>query len=373
MGRHKGSLNKSKEENLENKPVEMKTNIEELKKEVPTEQKTVSDITKDISTKEDDVTQISGVGDRTAEKLREKGFITLTDVATTRVDELGAVMGVGYAQAKAWVDDAMDKVSARMKLKTAVESDNNRKTIHIFIKTGCEALNKILGGGVSTNSITGAMGEFATGKTQLGFELIVEVIGRLKKKAVFIETEPNTFHLDRLKEIAKLKGLECNWNNLYICESEQIPTPKAQFLQYKVIQKALEKGEEIMLVVIDSFNALFRGGWSRTEMLPIRTREFGEHFNLIRYLTAKYNMSWYLTFQTMTAPRPEQQHVAQAKFGQEHYIVGGDYVLHTVDTWLALNKAPKGLGKAVLFDSSYLPRQMCIFRLTAKGLMDEVK
>ena len=62
MPRPLGSKNKSKEENLENKPVEMKTNIEELKKEKSTEQKLPQDFNGDVSTKEDDITQIAGIG-----------------------------------------------------------------------------------------------------------------------------------------------------------------------------------------------------------------------------------------------------------------------------------------------------------------------
>jgi len=375
MGRPKGSLNKKTiQENLENKPVEMKTNIEELKKEVPTEQKTVSDMNSEVSTKEDSIEQLSGVGPRTAEKLREKGYVTLTDVATTRADELAAVMQIGYAQAKTWVEDAMDKVSARMKLKTAIEQNHDKKLKQIFIETGSTDLNTLLGGGVPTGSITGTVGRFATGKTQIAFDLIVDVLGRLHKKAVFIETEADTFYLDRLKEIAILRGYkDIDWSNLYVCEADQIPTAKAQYLQYKVVQKALEKGEDIILVVVDSFNAMFRAGWSRSEMLPVRTREFGEHFNLIKFLTAKYNVAWYLTFQCIAPPRPEQGLAMKVKFGQEFYPVGGDYVLHTVNNWIGLEQIKTELWKAILFDSSHIDRGTVNFILTKKGLQNEVK
>lgn len=108
-------------------------------------------------------------------------------------------------------------------------------------------------------------------------------------------------------------------------------------------------------------------------MLPIRTREFGEHFNLIKYLTAKYNIAWYLTFQAIAPPRPEQGMAMRVKFAGEYYPVGGDYVLHTVNNWIALEQIKVELWKASLFDSSHMDRATCEFMLTAKGLMDGVK
>jgi len=371
MGRTKGALNKKTIE--ENNPIEMKTDIEELKKEKSTEQKLPQDFNGDVSTKEDDITQIAGIGPKTAERLKEKGYVTLVDIATARADELSAVMTLGYAQCKAMIDSAMDLVASKMKLKTANEHDTDKKLKQIFIKTGSEDFNNLLGGGVPTGSITGTVGRLATGKTQIGFDLIVDVLGRLNKKAVFIETEADTFHLDRLKEIAKGKGYNSiNWDNLYVCEAEQIPTPKAQFLQYRAIQKYLEKGEDIILVVIDSFNANFRG-WTRTELLPLRTREFAEHFNLIKYLTAKYNLAWYLTFQAISAPRPDAQLHDKMKYGSGYYISGGDYVLHTVNNWISLEQIKTELWKAVLFDSSHIDRASCTFMLTKDGLKNEVK
>jgi hypothetical protein len=108
-------------------------------------------------------------------------------------------------------------------------------------------------------------------------------------------------------------------------------------------------------------------------MLPLRTREFGEHFTLIEYLTAKYNLCWYLTCQAMLPPRPDQGLQAKMKFGQEYYVVGGEYLLHSVNIWLALNQVKTELWQATLFDSSYLDRGTCNFMLCKRGLMDEVK
>ena len=73
-------------------------------------------------------------------------------------------------------------------------------------------------------------------------------------------------------------------------------------------------------------------------MLPIRTREIAEHFNLIEHMACKYNIAWLLTCQVITAPRPEMQHSAEAKYGSKFYPIGGDLLLHSVNQWLAFTQ-----------------------------------
>jgi len=350
--------------------------VEEIKKEKETEEKTPVDLGKDVEEEEDKgikrLEHLNGIGPKVAQKLRDLGY-SVVGLATARSDEVAAQMGVSFTVAKGWIMQAQEAVLAKMVLKTATEQDKEKKNVQLLIQTGSTEFNKMMGGGIPTQSITGLTGRLASGKTQICFDAIVDCLGRLKEKVVFIETEPDTFHLDRLKEIASLRGLNCNWNDLFICEAKQIPTAKTQFLQYKVVQKVLEKGEKVRLVVVDSMNAKFRGGWSRSEMLPIRTREFAEHFNLMEYLAAKYNIAWLLTFQVIAPPRPDQGLAMQVKFEDNYYPIGGDFVLHSVNNWVALQQKKKEVWEASLFDSSHIKRGSCYFVLSSSGLKNGVK
>lgn len=367
MGRPSGSKNKVEEEvtQLEN------VTVEELKKEKPTETKKPIDFEKDISDDDTVLERLNGIGPKTAEKLRDLGYDTITAIATARADEIASMMKVTFSIAKGWTVQAQEALLSKMEFKTAEEQDKVKKETQLFIFTGSSNFNTMIGGGIPTKSITGLSGRLASGKTQICFDAIVDCLGRLKEKAVFIETEPDTFHLDRLKEIARGRGITCDWSNLYVQEAENSPTPKAQFLQYKVVQRYLERGEKIRLVVIDSMTAKFRG-WSRSELLPIRTREFAEHFGLMEYLAAKYNIAWLLTFQVIAPPRPDQGLAMQVKFEDNFYPVGGDFVLHSVNNWVALIQKRKELWEANLFDSSHVKRNSCEFILTAKGLMNGI-
>ena len=382
MGRTKGSLNKNTVE--ESKPIELETPLEDIKKEKSTDQKTPSDIAEDVGEglKGAKLEDINGLGPVTASKLRDLGVQGVVGLATSRADEIAAQMKVSFTIAKGWISQAIEIVMGKMEVKTADEYDEEQKKDTIFFHTGSENFNKLIagesefalskGGGIPTGAITGLVGRLASGKTQICYDAIMDCLSK-GYKAAFIETEPDTFHLDRLKELAILRHKQCNWSNLYVFGSKQIPTPKAQFLQYKLIQRLLEKGENIKLVVVDSMNAKFRAGWSRSEMLPIRTREFGEHFNIIEYLAATYHVAWLMTFQAIAPPRPDQGLAMRVKFEGEYYPVGGDYVLHSVNNWVALDQRKKCLWQATLFDSSHVKRSTCNFILESKGLMDAIE
>lgn len=355
------------------RPRKLETNINDLKKEKTTDDKLPSDQDKETEDKSlKRLEDLNGVGPVTARKLKGLGY-TLLGVATGRADEIAAEMKISFSQAKAWVMAAQEAALCKMVMKNGVEIDKERKSKIQLIKTGSDKFNNLLGGGIHTGETTGLCGAFSVGKSQICFNAIVDCIGRLKRKAVYIETEPNTFHADRLKEIAACKKLDINLEDVYVCESKQIPTAKAQYLQYKVIQKELEKGADIGLVCIDSFTAKFRPGYSRREMLPVRTREFTEHFLIIDYLASKYNIAFLLTCQVIGAPDPGQTLGIKMKTGDGFYPVGGMYLLHSMTTWVSLQQIKSELYKAMLFDSSYLPRNTCEFMLTRGGLSDGIK
>jgi RecA/RadA recombinase len=59
-----------------------------------------------------------------------------------------------------------------MEFTTASDYLDKRKNI-IQLSTGSSEFDKLLGGGVETNSITEIFGEFRTGKTQISHTLCV--------------------------------------------------------------------------------------------------------------------------------------------------------------------------------------------------------
>ena len=73
-------------------------------------------------------------------------------------------------------------------------------------------MNELIGGGIETGAITETYGKFASGKSQLGFQLAVNV--QLPKDKGGLEGEcpvhrqEGTFRPERIESIAKAQGLD---------------------------------------------------------------------------------------------------------------------------------------------------------------------
>lgn len=380
-------------------PQELEIDEQERKEEKPTESKGPSELRKDLGkgvAKE--LTDLNGIGPKTVEKLREVCAINdMEELATSRPDEIAAQMKVTFTIAKGWVSQAQEALLPTMELTSAVQEEAYKNARELVFKTGSSNFNGILDGGIHTMAITGTAGRFASGKSVVGEDAIIDAIHnhytcpqcykKLSKneickdckvpakpvEAVFIETEPDTFHLKRLMAMAAKKGYkDMDWSRLIVVPARKVATIKSQFLWYKTVKHAIDNGRNIRLVVIDSFNAKIRAGWSKSEMLPVRSRELAEHFNLMEFMAAKYNVAWYITCQVIAPPRPDQGLAAKVKFTDQFYPVGGDTLLHSVNQWVALVQTHSGLWNAQVFDSSYLPRNEAVFIIDESGLVNGV-
>ena len=74
-----------------------------------------------------------------------------------------------------------------------------RKSV-MHITTGSQNLDKILGGGLESGSITEAFGEFRTGKTQLAHTLcctaqLSYALGGGQGKVIYLDTEGSSTYL----------------------------------------------------------------------------------------------------------------------------------------------------------------------------------
>lgn len=386
----------SKEQPEENLTIDDK----DRKAEKPTENKGPTEMKKDLGkVAPKELTDLMGIGPKAAEKLKELcGISDMEELATSRPDEIAAQMKVTFTVAKGWVSQAQEALLPTMELTSAVQEEAYKNARVLQFKTGSPKFNSILGGGVTTMAITGTSGRLASGKSVVGEDIIIDAIhnhytcpkdgrklnknekcpecGNLAKpvEAVMIETEPDTFHLSRLQDMAKAKKyMDMDWSRLIVVGARKVATIKSQFLWYKAIKHAIDSGRNIRLVVIDSFNAKIRAGWSKSEMLPVRSRELAEHFNLMEWMAARYNLAWYITCQVIAPPRPDQGLGAKVKFTDTYYPVGGDTLLHSVNQWIALTQVKSGMWTAQIFDSSYLPRNEANFIIDKSGLLDAVE
>ena len=134
----------------------------------------------------------------------EAGYHTVESVAYATLKSLIAIKGISEAKALKMMAEAAKMIP--MGFTTATEYHKQRAEI-IHLTTGSKELDKLLGGGIETGSITEMFGEFRTGKTQLCHTLCVTCQLSLEHgggegKALYIDTE-GTFRPQRLVSIAE--------------------------------------------------------------------------------------------------------------------------------------------------------------------------
>ena len=101
--------------------------------------------------KEINITDLPGVGEATAEKLREAGYKDLMGLAVASPADLVEVAGVGEAVARKIIN------TARNKLDIGFESGADllkRREQVVKITTGSKAFDGVLGGGFESGSIS---------------------------------------------------------------------------------------------------------------------------------------------------------------------------------------------------------------------------
>lgn len=302
---------------------------------------------------------IPGVGKKISERLTEVGFTDPMAIAVSSPSELAAIAETGEASARKII------TAVRQMLDIGFESADKimqRKMTTAKISTGTESLNAILGGGVETQAITEAYGQFASGKSQLGFQLAVNVQlprekGGFGKNCLWIDTE-NTFSPNRIASIAKAAGLDPEeaLKNVYVARAYN--SEHQMFL----IDKASEMIEEknIGLIIIDSLTSHFRADFIGRGELARRQQKLNKHLHALQRLADAHNLAVYVTNQVMANPA--------VLFGDPTRPVGGHILAHQATYRLYLRKGRAGTRIAKLTDAANLPEAEAVFKITENGL-----
>ena len=138
-----------------------------------------------------------------------------------------------------------------------------RKSIR-RITLGCKSLDTLLEGGIESQSITEAFGEFRSGKTQLCHTLCVTAQlprsqGGGAGKVLYIDTE-NTFRPERIKQISKRFDLDAEEVLGNIMVGRAFTVDSLNTLLMKAAAAMVE--DTYALLIIDSIMAPFRVDFS---------------------------------------------------------------------------------------------------------------
>ncbi|MFH8086796.1 MAG: DNA repair and recombination protein RadA [Candidatus Aenigmatarchaeota archaeon] len=311
--------------------------------------------------KEIKLEDIPGVGEKIAQKLREVGYVDPMVIAVTSPSELARIAEIGEGQAAKIIN------AVRQMLDIGFESADKileRKEKALRITTGSKNLDNLLGGGIQTQAITETYGAYGSGKTQLGFQLAVNVQlpeekGGLKRSCLWIDTE-NTFSPSRILNIAKALKLEPQetLKNIFVARAFNAEH------QMLLVEKANELIEEkdIGLIVLDSLTSHFRAEFIGRGELAERQQKLNKHLHHLQKLADAYNLAVYITNQVMARP--------DVLFGDPTAPVGGNVLAHMSTYRIYLRRGKEGTRIARLVDAPDLPEGECVFKITENGLKD---
>src|SRR3989338_844296 len=151
---------------------------------------------------------LPGVGEVTAERLRAKGFGEFATIAAAAPHDLAEAGEFSVESAKKAIEAAKEAVEVGFE---SADKVLERRKIIARIHTGSKNLDDLLGGGVETQAITEFYGKFSSSKTQIGFQLAVNVQkpngnGAPIGNVLFIDSEA-TFRPERIIQLAQGAGL----------------------------------------------------------------------------------------------------------------------------------------------------------------------
>lgn len=304
---------------------------------------------------------LPGIGPTTAQKLRELGFHTVESLAMATVHELEPA---GISEKKALAIISAARSSIGVSFIRADELLKMRQSV-LRLTTGSKALDKLLDGGLETQTITEFYGEYGSGKSQICHQLCVNVQlppekGGLNGAALYIDTE-NTFRTERIVQMAKYLGLDPENVVKNIIYAEAYTSDHQMFL----LENADEviKENNVKLVIVDSLTAHFRSEYLGREMLAARQQKLNKHMHRLIRLARAFNAVAVVTNQVMAKP--------DVFFGDAIHPIGGHIVGHTSHTRIYLRRASRGPVRiARLVSSPYLPEGEEIFKITENGIED---
>jgi DNA repair protein RadA len=308
-----------------------------------------------------EIEDLPGIGETTAEKLRSLGKDTLDKIAVLTPYELSEISGVGLEAAKKAVQSA--KESTTINYETGEAVLERRKDIG-KITTGVKDLDDLIGGGVETEAITETYGRFASGKSQLGFQLAVNVQlpkdkGGLDGAVLFIDTE-GTFRPERIEQIAKAAGIDPKkaLENMIVVRAI---TTEQQILTIERADKLIVE-KNIKLIIVDSLMSLFRSEFVGRGALNERQGKINQHLHKLQMLADKYKLAIYITNQVMDNPG--------ILFGDPTTPIGGNILAHAATTRLYLKKSKEEKRIVRLVDSPSMPEGECVMKITTMGMKD---
>ncbi|WGI17579.1 DNA repair and recombination protein RadA [Methanonatronarchaeum sp. AMET-Sl] len=311
--------------------------------------------------------ELPGVGPATADKLIENEFDSLEAIAVSSPSELSAKVDIGEKTAINIIDAARKEADIGG-FETGNKLMEKRANIG-KITTMADDFDRLLGGGIETQTITEMYGEYGSGKTQIAHQLAVAVQlpeeeGGLNSNAIYIDTE-NSFRPERIKQMARELELDEEevLDKIYVARAynsnhQMLLSEKARELAKEI----KENDGDVRLLIIDSLTSHFRAEYVGRGSLAERQQKLNKHLHEVIKFTDLFNAAALVTNQVQSNP--------DAFFGDPTRPIGGNILGHMATYRLYLRKSKGDKRIARLVDSPCMPEGESVFTIGEEGIRD---
>jgi DNA repair protein RAD51 len=238
----------------------------------------------------------------------------------------------------------------------------------ISITTGARELDKLLGGGFETGSITEIFGEFRTGKTQICHTMAVTCqlpvsMGGAQGKCLYIDTE-GTFRPERLISIAERFKLDPQEVLDNVATARAFNTDHQ--LNLLIEACALMSESRFGLLIIDSATALYRTDYTGRGELAARQMHLARFLRHLLRMADEFGIAVIITNQVVA-----NVDGSAGMFQQDaKKPIGGNIIAHASTTRLYLKKGRGENRYCKIYDSPLLPDAEAQFSIAADGIND---
>eukprot|EP00456_Euglypha_rotunda_P028779 TRINITY_DN22693_c0_g1_i13.p1 TRINITY_DN22693_c0_g1~~TRINITY_DN22693_c0_g1_i13.p1 ORF type:complete len:296 (-),score=37.65 TRINITY_DN22693_c0_g1_i13:276-1163(-) len=292
--------------------------------------------------------------------------MTVESVAYATSKAITSIKGISEAKAAKILTAASKLIP--LGFTTAHDYLQQRAEI-IHLTTGSKELDKLLGGGIETGSITELFGEFRTGKTQLCMTLCVTCQLSLEQgggegKALYIDTE-GTFRPKRLISIAQKYGL----NPQDVLDNVAYARAYNTDHQSKLLVQAAAMLAEsrYALLVVDSATALYRTDYSGRGELSARQMHLARFLRSLLRVADEFGVAVIITNQVVATVDGS----AGMFNANPQKPIGGNIMAHASTTRLSLRKGRGKTRVCKVYDSPCLPEAEAMFTINEDGIGDE--
>ncbi|XP_050305516.1 DNA repair protein RAD51 homolog 1 [Anthonomus grandis grandis] len=306
----------------------------------------------------------NGINAGDIKKLEESGYHTVESIAYAPKKFLLAIKGVSEQKADKLLAEAQKMVN--MGFTTATEVHQKRADL-ITITTGSKELDRLLGGGIETGSITEIFGEFRTGKTQICHTLAVTCqlpadVGGGEGKCLYIDTE-GTFRPERLIAVSERFKMDPKVVLDNVAYARAYNTD--QQTQLLIHASGMMTESRYSLIVVDSAMSLYRTDYSGRGELSARQMHLARFLRMLLRLADEFGVGVVITNQVVAQVDGAAMFNADPK-----KPIGGNIMAHSSTTRLYLRKGRGETRMCKIYDSPCLPEAEAMFAINPDGVGD---